>query len=35
MKDIDKVIPSNAEKKWDDELKQYYVEYTDGNNKIH
>ena len=33
MKDIDKVIPSNAEKKWDDELKQYYVEYTEGSNK--
>ena len=33
MKDIDKVVPSNAEKKWDDELKQYYVEYNDGSNK--
>lgn len=33
MKDIDKIIPSNAEKKWNDELKQNYVEYTDGNNK--
>ena len=32
MKDIDKTIPSNVERKWDDKLKQYYVEYNDGNN---
>lgn len=32
MKDIDDTIPSNVEKKWDDKLKQYYVEYKDGNN---
>ncbi len=25
-------IPSNVERKWDDKLKQYYVEYNDGNN---
>ena len=28
MKDIDDTIPSNVEKKWDDKLKQYYVEYN-------
>jgi spore germination protein YaaH len=28
---IDKVIPSSAEKVWDDTLKQYYVEYNDGS----
>lgn len=33
MKDVDDTIPSNIEKKWDNDLKQYYVEYTDGNNK--
>ena len=33
MKNIDKVIPDGTEKKWDDELKQYYAEYTEGNNK--
>ena len=32
MKDIDDVIPSDAKKTWDDELKQYYVEYKEGNN---
>ena len=32
MNNIDKVIPSNAEKQWNEELKQYYVEYKDGNN---
>lgn len=32
MKDIDKTIPSDVERKWDDKLKQYYVEYNDGNN---
>ena len=29
MKSVDKVIPANVEKKWDDNLKQYYVEYTE------
>lgn len=33
MKDIDKVIPDGVEKKWDDELKQNYVEFSDGGNK--
>ena len=32
MKDIDSTIPSDVEKQWDDKLKQYYVEYKDGNN---
>ena len=32
MKDIDNTIPSDVERKWDDKLKQYYVEYKDGNN---
>ena len=31
MKDINKAIPSNVEKKWDDTLKQDYVEYTEKN----
>ena len=29
MKSIDKVLPSGISKQWDDELKQYYVEYTE------
>ena len=33
MKNIDKVIPDGVNKKWDNELKQNYVEYTDGKNK--
>lgn len=34
MKNIDKNIPDDAEKKWDDDLKQNYVEFTkDGNKK--
>lgn len=33
MKNIDNVIPSSAQKQWDDDLKQYYVEYMDGSNK--
>lgn len=28
MKSIDTVLPSSVEKKWNDELKQYYVEYV-------
>lgn len=28
LKDVDKVIPVNVEKKWNDNLKQYYIEYT-------
>ena len=31
LKNIDKVIPSDAENQWDDNLKQYYVEYQDGS----
>ena len=33
MKNIDSVIPRGAEKTWNDDLKQNYVEYMDGNNK--
>ena len=28
MKNIDSIIPEGASKTWDDDLKQYYVEYT-------
>ena len=31
IKNIESVIPANTEKHWDDELKQYYVEYQDGS----
>ena len=31
FKNIDKVIPSDVQKTWDDNLKQYYVEYQDGS----
>lgn len=34
MNKIDSVIPANVEKKWDDNLKQYYVEYTE-DGKVH
>lgn len=27
-------IPNNVEKQWDDNLKQYYIEYTSGKNTI-
>ncbi len=30
MEDIEDVIPDGVQKTWDDELKQYYVEYQDG-----
>lgn len=30
LKNIDKTIPDGVEKQWDDNLKQYYVEYQDG-----
>ena len=33
MNAIDNTIPEGIEKQWDDDLKQNYVEYTDGNNK--
>lgn len=28
MKDIDKVLPTSAKRTWDENLKQYYAEYT-------
>lgn len=30
MKNIDSILPSGVNKEWDDNLKQYYVEYQDG-----
>lgn len=33
MKNTYLVIPENANKQWNDQLKQNYVEYTDGDNK--
>ena len=27
-------IPNNVEKQWDDDLKQYYIEYASGKNTI-
>ncbi len=33
MKNIDSVIPDGIQKTWNDQLKQNYVEYTEGNNK--
>ena len=30
IKNMNSVIPNNVEKKWDDDLKQYYAEYKDG-----
>ena len=33
MKDVNSIIPEGVEKSWDDELKQNYVEYMDGENK--
>ena len=32
IRSIESVIPEGAEKQWNDDLKQYYVEYTDGSN---
>lgn len=32
MKNIDSVIPDDVEKTWNDNLKQNYVEYKDGEN---
>ena len=32
MKDIDSIIPNGVEKEWNDELKQNYVKYQDGEN---
>ena len=33
MKDIEKVIPSGVEKTWDEDLKQYYVEFVENGVK--
>lgn len=33
MENIDTVIPNGTEKKWDEDLKQYYVEYTEGGSQ--
>ena len=30
MKNVDNVLPDNVDKKWDDELKQNYVEYEEN-----
>ena len=30
MKNIDSILPSGVNKQWNDNLKQYYVEYQDG-----
>ena len=32
MIDINKMIPNEVEKQWNDELKQYYVEFKSGNS---
>ncbi len=32
MKDVENKIPDNVEKTWDDDLKQYYVEYQSGSS---
>ena len=32
MKNVDAVLPDNVEKKWDEDLKQNYVEYTQNGN---
>ena len=31
IKSIDKVIPDGVEKQWDENLKQYYIQYKDGS----
>ena len=31
MEDIEDVLPDDVQKNWDDDLKQYYVEYQDGD----
>lgn len=30
IKNVDNILPDNVSKKWDDDLKQYYVEYTEN-----
>ena len=31
IKNIEKIIPEGIEKQWDEDLKQYYIEYQDGS----
>lgn len=31
MKNVESVIPSDVEKQWQEDLKQYYIEYQDGS----
>ena len=31
IKDVESTLPSDIQRKWDEELKQNYVEYTDGS----
>lgn len=31
MKNIDSIIPTDTVRTWDDDVKQYYAEYTDGD----
>ena len=33
MKSLNDILPEDVEKKWDDDLKQNYVEYTEDGNK--
>lgn len=33
MKSLNDILPNDVEKKWDDDLKQNYVEYTEDGNK--
>lgn len=32
IKNIDNVLPNGVKKQWNDDLKQYYVEYKEGSN---
>ena len=31
MKDVNSVVPANVERKWNEELRQYYVEYLENS----
>lgn len=33
MKSLNDILPDDVEKKWDEDLKQNYVEYTEDGNK--
>ena len=33
MKNMERILPDDVEKKWDDKLKQNYVEYTEDENE--